>query len=405
MSDETTGYDETGRRRRRRKSRAEKAREQAEWEARQAPYWAAQAAASGDEAGAAPAVSPQMAAARDLIWRVAKPQLRAQLARVWRDKTRTGEDSSGYDETGGQTVELVVQPTIRLRASRKGGMWTACATLETQGGPVVFTASVREGFMSKLILSKLRKYSPDLAAQLESGDTSGFLSGLRRLAKKVARAKVLSAVMSQVQKVTNNPLIAKAVGLTTVIVPGLRAPMIAIKAASNLVQKAIKGDLTAKNALMELKDRALEGSPEARMAMAVVTKVGKAIINKQPMDLLKGLPDLAQQQLQEYAKANNPLNKAMEFINAAKGLGAGIPGMPQMPGMPGMPQMPGLPGMPGGFPGMPRPPGNLLPPGFPGQAALAGALVGWQPPPNPAAQYGAPWAPVHVAAYHALGLR
>lgn len=112
-----------------------------------------------------------------------------------------------------------------------------------------------------------------LASRVGPGAMSaGLWSGLRKIARKIAKARVLQKVGKAYAAVAKNPYIAKAVGLGvaayTGIPPGVTET--AFRASGKLVGRAAAGKRGARKAIAAITRRARRGDPTAKRALRAI---------------------------------------------------------------------------------------------------------------------------------------
>jgi hypothetical protein len=195
-------------------------------------------------------------------------------------------------------TEIVVSEKYRVKfcLDRAGNMH-AVACIPTPYGVLRLTACYPLREAAKV----LQKYLASRGVKIQRTDTGGFFSKLKNLTAKIARAKALAPVIASVQAIQKNPVLARAVGLTTAVIPGLGSATAAIKTASSLVQKAMKGDVKSLASLKTLKSLALMGNPAAKQAFSVAQQVFRNVQAAKPVDMLRGLAAPVVQQIQAVA--------------------------------------------------------------------------------------------------------
>jgi hypothetical protein len=220
-------------------------------------------------------------------------------------------------------VEVIAEPPCKIRIVQRGGKYLACATLEGPGGPVNVCASVsiaaahrwvsalaRErpdfvsgfaipGFVKSIARGVVKqakaaalapaegaklalqaaKVAQKAAAKAVPG-TPDFNVLVHSVAKKVARARVLRKVLSAVDEVSRDPMVAKAVGLTAIAYPPVGVPLAAVLAARkaydssrNLLRRVAAGDPKAILSVRELAASAAAGHPQAARAVQIMAIV------------------------------------------------------------------------------------------------------------------------------------
>ncbi len=177
--------------------------------------------------------------------------------------------------------QFVLEPTIKVCIKRDREKFRAFACVETPAGPIYFCASAS----IRMIERGIRRAMQKMAKEGQPVQTGSFLSGISSIARKIARARVLSRVLDAAKEVTRDPIIARAVGLTTLAVPGLGTAVMAYRAASDLLDRAKSGDMVAKGSLQKLTKMAALNSPAAAKSLQVLRLVSK---HRQALTLLGG---------------------------------------------------------------------------------------------------------------------
>lgn len=211
------------------------------------------------------------------------------------------------------SVEVVVKPEIKVKGYVKDGVACVVLSMDTAAGPVSLTGYFPLYQAAKMLSAYAKNKGikiGDIAVEGET-ESGGFLSKFKKLSKKIALAKALAPVLKTAQQIQKNPVLARAVGLTTVVVPGLATQAKALQSATNLVSDAMRGNLKAKDALKKIKSLAAQGLPQGVEAMKLVKKVASEAALKTPFDALKGAPaelrNLA-------AQVTAPVNQALAAL-------------------------------------------------------------------------------------------
>jgi hypothetical protein len=93
---------------------------------------------------------------------------------------------------------------------------------------------------------------------------------------KVAQAKVIRGLLDQAKAVGANPQIARAVGLSTVVVPGPGSAVLALQTATELLQGLQRKDPRYVQSWRRLAAQAKLGNLKARRTMHVLHAVARA---------------------------------------------------------------------------------------------------------------------------------
>jgi len=194
--------------------------------------------------------------------------------------------------------EVVIQPKIKVRAWCKDGVCCVEATIPTMYGDLKLCGSYPLAHAARMIHAKMAQHG----IKVQGVETGGFFSKLKKMARKVAQAKALAPIIRSVKQIQKNPVLARAVGLTTAVVPGLGSAKIAVEKAAHLVQQAGKGNFKALADLRKLKSLALMGLPQARDAWRLAQMAHRKISLKTPVNFFKGLAPQAMQAVQQAAQ-------------------------------------------------------------------------------------------------------
>ena len=194
--------------------------------------------------------------------------------------------------------EVVVHPEVKIKAWCKDGVCCVEATIPTAYGDLKLCGSYPLAKAAKELHAKLAAHG----VRVQGAESGGFLSKLKKMARKVAQAKALAPIIRSVKQIQKNPILARAVGLTTAVVPGLGSARVAVEKAAHLVQQAGKGNFKALADLRKLKSMALMGIPQARDAWRLAQLAHRKIGLKKPIDFFKGLAPQAVAAVQQAAQ-------------------------------------------------------------------------------------------------------
>lgn len=109
--------------------------------------------------------------------------------------------------------------------------------------------------------------------------SGGFLDSVRRITRKLARAKIIRRVLTGARRVLRSPAMAKAVGLASfipVIGQGIAVSYTAARAADSLLQRARRGDQTALQSIDQVRQQAASGVPSAQEALRALDAASAA---------------------------------------------------------------------------------------------------------------------------------
>ena len=168
-------------------------------------------------------------------------------------------------------------PGLRARGTlvQNGPFLHAYLKFRLPGNPKVFLITARLDLreLEAALAAELTQRQPAVAAMLEGGAVSGgriaqkIKSGIKRVAKKIAKSKLVQTVKTVAKKAFNNPLIKGALMAT-----GFGSAVVATAAAARVAAKAIKGAKKAKTVLKGIAQRARRGDPDAIKAARLVKK-------------------------------------------------------------------------------------------------------------------------------------
>lgn len=199
-----------------------------------------------------------------------------------------------------QMHEITIRPELKISGSVDAqGNVCVRVVIPTPYGGFTLEGKYPMAQAVKAVYGYLRKKG----IRFQSTESGSFFSKLKGMAKKIAAAKALAPILESVKAIQKNPILARAVGLTTAVVPGLGSAKIAINAAADLVQKAGRGDLKSLANLRSLKSLAQMGVPQAIEAFGLAKRVHRVIQQKAPIDMLKGLAGPQLEQVQQAAAA------------------------------------------------------------------------------------------------------
>jgi len=209
--------------------------------------------------------------------------------------------------------EIVLRPEIKIRAYCKDGNCCVEVTIPTQYGDLRLCGSYP---MAKAY-AKVKAWLAAKGAPPGSTESGGLLSKLKNITRKVAQAAALAPAIAAVKKIQQNPILARAVGLTTAVIPGAGSARVAINAAANMIQKAQRGNLASLADLRRLRSLAQMGLPQAMEAWKTTRGVFSAIKAKQPTDFFRGLAAPFVQQIQQgTALASQAVQMKDQILNA-----------------------------------------------------------------------------------------
>ena len=175
-------------------------------------------------------------------------------------------------------IEFVVHPpviNVRILSTADGHV-VGTAQIQTQRGPLTFTATVDGKLLHAAIARALAWHARRSGRRIPHAAAGAFGDWAADIAQKVAKARVINKLVDEAKAVGTNPQIARAVGLSTVVVPGSGSAVIALQSASELLQGLRRKDANAIQAWRAMNAQAKLGNVKARRAVHVVHAVAHA---------------------------------------------------------------------------------------------------------------------------------
>lgn len=175
-------------------------------------------------------------------------------------------------------IEFVVHPplvNVRVVTSSDGKM-LGTAQIQTQRGPITFTASADRAVIQALLARWVAFKQKQSGKPLNAASAGALGDWARDVATKVAKARVITKLVNEAKEVGKNPQIARAVGLSTVVVPGEGTSVIALRNASEFLQRLRKKEPKAVQSWRHLSAQAKLGNEKALRAQHVVNAVARA---------------------------------------------------------------------------------------------------------------------------------
>ncbi len=175
-------------------------------------------------------------------------------------------------------IEFVVHPPIvnvRILSTDDGHV-VGTAQIQTQRGPLTFTAIIDRKLLHAAIARAVAWYMRRTGTRVPHAAAGAFGDWAADVAQKVAKARVINKLVDEAKAVGKNPQIARAVGLSTVVVPGSGSAVIALQHASELLQGLRRKDTNAIEAWRAMNAQARLGNLKARRAVHVVHAVARA---------------------------------------------------------------------------------------------------------------------------------
>lgn len=198
-----------------------------------------------------------------------------------------------------KNYEITIKPEFRIKAWIEKGQARVCVIIPTSYGDLCLQGS----YPLAPVMAMVARWCKEQNIPMTT--SGGFFSSLKKLTKKISVAKALAPVLAAAKQIQKNPILARAVGLTTAVVPGLGAAKKAVESAAHLVQDAAKNP-KALLKLKRLKSLAQMGVPQAVDAFKIAQGAFKVIQEKKPLNFLASMPG---QLASTVRQATDPLAK------------------------------------------------------------------------------------------------
>jgi len=180
-----------------------------------------------------------------------------------------GCEAFGEDE--GLLKRVLSKHSLRV-TQQPGGHWTGTVVMHTSLGDVTLCATVSpeviQALAAKVQIMHARMHGEEAAA-------GNIFGSIANLAKKIARGRLMQRLAASVRAIARNPLIAKAVGIATSIIPGAAAIRTAVTTATNVLGKLQRGDPTTRRQVGQVVAQARRGNPQARRAVRILQSVNQ----------------------------------------------------------------------------------------------------------------------------------
>lgn len=204
-----------------------------------------------------------------------------------------------------------------LLSRSRDGTWSGCVILTTAIGPVRICASVRESQIRDAIARRLVE---------QGAESSGFFQDIGRLARKIARARLIRRMNESVNDVLRNKWVARAVGLTAAVVPGygqaIGAAYMAARAGTTALRNAQSRDpavrARARQGIARIVEQAAAGNPEAQQARQVLDTVARGM--RQQAATTSGIDPYRYRQTARLLPSNSGRSLADQGIDIAERL-------------------------------------------------------------------------------------
>lgn len=214
-----------------------------------------------------------------------KQQLRRMIARFAHEGETAvrGTDMGQFDmdtaifgcESFGQNEGLLkrVLSNHSLRVTQQsGGHWTGTVVMHTSLGDITLCATVSpeviQALAAKVQVMHARMHGEEAAA-------GNIFGSIANLARKIARGRLMQRLASSMRAIARNPLIAKAVGIATSVIPGAAAIRTAVTTATSILGKLRRGDPAIRRQVGQIVAQARRGNPQARRAVRILQSVNQ----------------------------------------------------------------------------------------------------------------------------------
>ena len=175
-------------------------------------------------------------------------------------------------------IEFVVHPplvNVRIMTSSDGKV-VATGQISTQRGPLTFTASADRAVIQAAITRFLAWRQKMSGKPLNAASAGALGDWAKDVATKISKANVITKLVNEAKRVGQNPQIARAVGLSTVVLPGPGAAVIALRNASELLQGLRRKDPKSVKSWSSITAQAKLGNEKALRAAHAVHAVARA---------------------------------------------------------------------------------------------------------------------------------
>jgi hypothetical protein len=173
-------------------------------------------------------------------------------------------------------IEFVVHPplmNVRIMRTDKGKI-CGVAQIQTQRGPITFAAAADEKMIreavARVLLHRMRR------GELPMTNVGAVQNWADNASSEVAKANVLRHLIEQAKTLATSPQIARAMGLSTVVIPAPGSAAHALFHATELLQGLKRRDPKSVAAWRKLIAASRLGNQKARRIVHVVHLVARA---------------------------------------------------------------------------------------------------------------------------------
>ena len=157
---------------------------------------------------------------------------------------------------------------------RAGGLWIACAVVETQDGVLSWCGAATEQEVAQRLAARRRRLSATAGF-----DFGNFLNSLGQQisqgTQQLARNRALRRTVRDVTSVFNRSELQPVFAVAQQI-PYLGQALGAVRAAATMADQVLNGNPAARGRLQNIRDHAQRGNPVARQALEVLNDVLQA---------------------------------------------------------------------------------------------------------------------------------
>lgn len=212
---------------------------------------------------------------RGMIRRMSEASQRAAAGDVFTDIAGIGEGP----EAEGLLRSFLTKNKLRVK-QQEGGHWTGCVVVNTSLGEITLCATVSPEVI-QAVLENVKGLHEQLHADAVAQGCEGeavagnIFSAIGKLARKIARGRLLQRLGSALKAIARNPIISKAVGIVSSVVPGMSAVRLAVTSASNVLGQLRAGNPQTRRRVTTLVQQARQGNPQARRTVRILSAVNK----------------------------------------------------------------------------------------------------------------------------------
>lgn len=225
---------------------------------------------------------------------------KAYLAMRQRQKEKREKMASHRKPT--TTLERLTKDAIdNCELFVDGGQLRGICSFPTPDGFARFGVSVPLRPIQRVLMHELQNRAAVEGVGWGWSSIKKAFKKVKKIAKKIAKSKIIR----KIKKVLKSPIIAKAMKAVSVIYPPAGVAYAAVKNATKLVNKAVKGSKAAIGQIAAIKKLAGKGNAKAATLVNIMSKfyaVKKLDVAKKANNLLKKVTDGDQQSRQNFLR-------------------------------------------------------------------------------------------------------